>query len=293
MRKIIILSSIGMFLSIGFFFSNSFQSEETSFVNNTEQDMLNSKIMTQYQKINEGNFWNMILAVIAIGTSSGAFIFAYKGDQEIKNLIHKLGFDIENILTGSGLKIQTSNEYYELPIAPSKPLSRTKKIGDVLEKVSNLLEQIGQEKLSALLQRAMILSVELKDDEMKEWLQDELDGYQRLEEDPKKKRLLKKNPPSNRIITGHFFLGTTDHSIKPVKIPKQVFMNKSIAEIEDIVKRHDEGKVMTTLPYTIKEDVEIKGEKVDLLLPREEWKKIIFSTERKLSSYLESHLLKK
>lgn len=259
------------------------------------QNELFSKLIMEYGKINENNNVNIILGIIAIATSSGAFIFAYKGDQEIKNLIHKLGFDIENFLTSAELKIKSKEEYYKSPVSTVTAKKEYQK--ELLQdgsKISSLLEKIGQEKLSILLQHAKIISLELKDKEMTEWIQDELDGYKSLETDKNKQKRFQKNPPPNRIIDGHFFIGASNHAIKPVKIKRKVFMSKPIAEVEDIIKRHDEGKVMTTIPYTIKENVKyLKDQQVDLLLPREEWKKIIFNTEQKLSQYLESHLFDK
>ena len=125
---------------------------------------------------------------------------------------------------------------------------------------------------------------------MQEWVQDEIDGYISVLTNRRRKKELIKNPPQNKKISGHFFIASSDWSVKPQKITIPIMMNKPIAEIEDIAQRHDQGNMQTTIPYTIDQDVSIKGKTVDLLIPREQWKKIIFSTERKLSKYLVTSL---
>ena len=231
------------------------------------------------------------LAIAGIATSSGAFIFAYKGNKEIQYLLHELGLDVKNILSGSDVKIETKTGR-----APVSPQIQTADIPQTKEKekISALLEKLPEGKLSSLLHEAKLIALELNDLEMSNWIQDELDGFQSLKEDSRKKEKVKKKPPENRMMTGHFYLASDVPGVQPVKITRRIFMSQPIAEIEDIVERHDQGKIQTTLPYTIENtNTRMDGEKVDLLLTREEWKSILIKTRQKLSTSLEPHLFQK
>ena len=257
------------------------------------QDVVNENLVLIKDNQNNSDVLGIvgiILAIVGIGTSSGAFIFAYKGDKEIQNLIHQLGLDVKNLISGSDVQITPA----EISASPVRPQIKSEEISPLRDKISSLLEKLPEEKLSSLLHEGKLIGLELKDSKMVEWIQDELDGYQSVSKDPKKKKMIEKNPPENRSINGHFYLDADIPDYRPTRINRRVLMTKPISEVETTISRLEKREIQTTIPYTISgSNTSLDGRRVDLLLPIEEWRSIIIRTRQKLSRLLEDHLFKK
>lgn len=154
----------------------------------------------------------------------------------------------------------------------------------IKDTIRNLLKQIGNEKVSILLQQAKVVAIDTKDKEMQRWIEKELGGYAREGETITGSEL-----PNYRNIKGKVMVRIGDGSLHDLEYPLP--MAHDVKQIENLLDKLAIQGTRVTIKDNVSEHIpEIGGREVTIELEQPALLSILTGVERALSRYLESKI---